>query len=111
MTRARIATLGLVLVAGLAVASTGFAQARVHEKVSIAVTGDIESVDAAAQSITVKSTNDEGIVYSVADNATILKGADKVSLGDLKEGWNVTMNGHDDGTTKLVTYIKVVKAP
>jgi hypothetical protein len=35
----------------------------------------------------------------------------KLALGDLKVGWNVVVNGHDDGTTKLVTFIKVLKAP
>jgi hypothetical protein len=105
-----LALLGIVLLA-LAGAGPAGAQARVEEKVNVAVTGDIVAIDAAARSLTVKSTHDEGVVYAVAESATILKGADPLALGDLKVGWNVALNGHDDGTRKLVTYIKVVKAP
>jgi hypothetical protein len=105
-----LALLGIVL-SGLAGAGSAGAQARVEEKVNVAVTGDILAIDAAARSLTVKSTHDEGVVYTVAESATILKGADPLALGDLRVGWNVAMNGHDDGTRKLVTYIKVVKAP
>jgi hypothetical protein len=109
--KTRISTLGLVALVGLTIAAAADAQQRAEEKVNIAVTGDIQAVDAAANSITVKSTNDEGVVYRVDDSATIMRGADRIALGDLQVGWNVAMNGHDDGTTKLVTYIKVVKGP
>jgi hypothetical protein len=111
MTSTRIFKLALALLLGLAWTGAAGAQPRTEEKVNLAVTGDIIAIDSAAKSVTVKSTNDEGVAYVVADNATIMKGADKIALGDLKTGWNVVMNGHDDGTTKLVTYIKVVKAP
>jgi hypothetical protein len=111
MTRTRISTLGFALLLGLAWTGAAGAQARVEEKVNIAVTGDIVAIDAAARSVTVKNTSDEEAVYVVSENATIMKGGTKLALGDLKTGWNVALNGHDDGTTKLVTYIKIVKAP
>jgi len=113
--RPRIPTLAFALVlmavAGLALARTSNAQPRVEEKTNIAVTGDITAIDAATRSITVKSTHDEGVDYTVDGSATIMRGASKIALEDLKTGWNVVVNGHDDGTTKRITFIKVVKAP
>jgi hypothetical protein len=109
--RTRISTWSTALLLALTLAGAAYAQPRVEEKVNVAVTGDITALDAAAKSITVKSTGDDGVVYTVADNATIMKGATKLALADLKVGWNVALNGHDDGTTKTVTFIKVVKAP
>jgi len=114
MTRARISTVATVLAVlwlGLVLASAATAQVRVEEKVNIAVTGEITAIDAAAKTLTVKSTNDEGVAYVVDGAATIMKGGQKAALGDLQKGWSVAMNGHDDGTQKLVTFIKVVKAP
>lgn len=118
MTRARISTLsfGLVLgvlglVLGVTLAGAATAQMRVKEKVGFAVTGEITAVDAAAKTVTVKSTNDDGVVYAVGDGTTIMSGARKLTLGDLAKGQHVALNGQDDGATKLATYIKVVKAP
>lgn len=112
--RLRIPTIALAIalaVTGLALARTSSAQARVEEKVNVAVTGDITAIDAAKRTITLKSTHDEGVDYVVDGSATIMRGATKLGLGDLKVGWNVVANGHDDGKTKLITFIKVVKAP
>jgi Cu/Ag efflux protein CusF len=112
--RTRISVLGSVVMAtvvGLALASAVGAQPRAQEKVNVSVTGDITAIDAAARSITVKSAHDEGVTYVVEASATIMKGSAKLAFEDLATGWNVAMNGHDDGTTKSVTYIKVVKAP
>jgi len=112
MMRSRISTLVAAMVAGLVLAGTANAQARVQERVSFAVTGEITALDVGARSLTVKSTNDQGVVYSVADSATILSGTNtKLAIGDLKKGWAVVMNGQDDGVTKVATYVKVVKAP
>jgi hypothetical protein len=101
----------ITLVCNLAVADLAFAQARVEEKVNIAVTGDITALDAEARTITIKSTNDDGVSYTVDGSATIMKGGQTLQLGDLKEGWNVAVNGHRAGDTRLLTMIKVVKAP
>jgi hypothetical protein len=95
----------------LAFASAGTAQPREKEKANLAVTGDVMAVDAAARQVTVKSTNDAGLVYAVDPAATILSGSQTLALGDLKVGWNVAMNGHQTGDGRVVTYIKVVKAP
>jgi len=109
--RTRISTLATVLMLGLMLASVVHAQARVTERGNVAATGEITAIDAATKSLTVKSTNDEGVVYVVDDSATIMRGATKLTLADLQKGWSVAINGHDDGTRKLLTFIKVVKAP
>ena len=109
--RTRIATVATVLMLGLMLGSAVHAQVRATEKGNVAATGEITAIDAATKSLTVKSTNDEGVVYVVDDSATIMNGATKLALGDLQKGWSVAINGHDDGTRKLLTFIKVVKAP
>jgi len=115
MTRARISTLsiGLVLglVLGLTLAGAASAQMRTKEKVGFVVTGEITAIDAAAKTLTVKSTNDEGVVYTVGDGTNIMSGAKKLAFGDLAKGQHVAINGQDEGATKRATYIKVVKAP
>lgn len=95
----------------LCLAAGAAAQPRVEEKVNIAVTGDITAIDPAARTITIESTHDDGIVYQVEDAATIMSGAQKLALGDLKLGWNVAVNGHALRGARTLTYIKVVKAP
>jgi len=109
--RTRISTVAIVLMLGLVLGSAVIAQVRVTEKVNVVATGEITAIDAATKSLTVKSTNDEGVVYVVDDSASIMKGATKLALADLQKGWSVAINGHDDGTRKLLTFIKVVKAP
>lgn len=109
--RIRISTVAAVLMSGLILGSVVNAQVREAERGNVAATGEITAIDQATRSLTVKSTNDEGVVYAVADSATIMQGATKLTLGDLQKGWSVTVNGHDDGTHKLLTFIKVVKAP
>lgn len=102
----------LVLLAWVLVSPEGAgAQARPEEKVNIAVTGDITAIDAAARKITVKSTNDAGVVYDVESSATIMSGGKDIALDDLRVGWNVAINGHEVRGNRGVTFIKVVKAP
>ena len=109
---ARISMLALALLFGVvAIGGAASAQPRVKEKVGFAVTGEITAIDAAAKTLTVKSTNDKGVAYTVSDGTTIMSGAKKLALSDLAKGMSVVLNGQDDGTTKLATYIKVVKAP
>jgi hypothetical protein len=95
----------------LALAGTAHAQARQLERGTIAATGDITTLDAAKRTITVKSTNDEGVTYSVENSATIMKGATNLKLEDLKVGWNVTVAGNELHGAKNLTMIKVMKAP
>lgn len=109
--RTRISTVATVLMLALILGSVVNAQVRVTEKANVAATGEITAIDATSKSVTVKSTNDDGVVYVVDDSATIMKGSTKLALGDLQKGWGVAINGHDDGTRKLLTFIKVVTAP
>jgi hypothetical protein len=101
----------LALVMGIALAHAVQAQPRVKEKNNIAVTGEITALDVNGSNLTVKSTNDEGITYSVDKGTTIMSGGRKIRLRDLRTGWSVALNGHQDGDTRRATYIKVVKNP
>jgi len=109
--RARTLALTACLLWIFALAGLAHAQARVEERGNLAVTGDITAIDAGKRQITVKSTSDEGLVYQVDGAATIMAGSEKRAFSDLEVGWNVAMNGHRTGDTRLVTFIKVVKAP
>jgi len=111
MRRFRVLTVFVGLMAGLVWASAVNAQARVEERVGFAVTGEITAIDVSAKKLTVKSTNDEGVTYMVGDGTTIMSGSSKLTLGDLKKGWAVVMNGQTQGDAKMATYIKVVKNP
>jgi len=108
---ALVSTLLLGLSAGVLWAPPADAQARVEEKVSFGITGEVAAVDAEARTIKVKGEHDEGLVYDVDGSATVLAGSEARSLGDLAVGSSVVMNGHGDGSRRVVTYIKVVKAP
>jgi hypothetical protein len=107
----RVFVLVCVLLWSIVLAGGAAAQPRVEENVNLVVSGDITAIDADARTITVKSTNDDGIAYQVDDSATIMSGAKKLALGDLKTGWSVAMNGHRTGDARRITLIKVVKAP
>jgi Cu/Ag efflux protein CusF len=105
----------LLLAASLLLVTTwahgAFAQARELEKANIAVTGDIKAIDVEKRTITIQSTHDEGVTYDVESVATIMKGGQKIGLGDLKVGWNVVVNGHDLRGKQTLTLIQVTKAP
>jgi len=111
MTRARITMLGFAVMMGLATATTVAAQARMREKTDFAITGEITAINTAERTLTVESTNDKGQIYTVNDTTTLMSGANNVTFGDLRRGMNVVANGHDNGETRLITYLKVTKAP
>ena len=111
MMRARISTLAIALVLGFALATSVSAQVRMREKTDFAITGDITAINTAEKTLTLESTNDKGQVYTVNDTTTFMSGANKVTFGDLRRGMNVVANGHDDGETRLITYLKITKAP
>ena len=99
------------LLATLTLSHAAAAQPRAEEKANLAITGDVTAVDVIANTITIQSTLDEGVTYEVDGGTTIMSGARKLALGDLKTGWNVAANGHELRGRKVLTYIKVVKAP
>jgi hypothetical protein len=111
MTRTRISTLGFALLIGFALATSVSAQVRMREKTDFAITGDITAINTAEKTLTLESTNDKGQVYTVNDTTTFMSGANKVTFGDLRRGMNVVANGRDDGETRLITYLKITKAP
>lgn len=114
--RPRISTMAVALafaaLLGISLAETATAQARVEEKASFGVTGEVKAVDVAKRTIDVMGAHDEGVTYAVDPAVTVMAGAEGgKELQDVVVGSSVVMNGHDDGTTKTVTYIKVVKQP
>jgi hypothetical protein len=109
--RFRVSMLLVGALTGLILSDAVSAQSRVEEKVGFAVTGEITAIDVSAKKLTVKSTNDEGVVYSVSDTASIMSGSNKLTFSDLKKGWSVVLNGQSQGDARVATYIKVVKNP
>lgn len=107
----RVLVLAASLLLVTAWTSGALAQAREKEKANIAVTGDIKAIDVEKRTITIQSTHDEGVTYDVESVATIMKGGQKIELGDLKVGWNVVVNGHDLRGKQTLTLIQVTKAP
>ena len=121
----RIALLGYVLLAGLALTAcrdaerpdAGGAQVPTQEVAQVptqAITGEILAVTTMPRELTVKSANGEGVVYNVALSATIQKGSDSLLLEDLRVGWTVVLTEIDPNPGYgpiTVRHIKVVKAP
>ena len=105
MTRTRIAWIAGAALAALLFASGGHAQS-----VNFAVTGKITAVDTAKKTISVKGANDDGGTYDVTSDTSIMLEKKKLTLGDLKVGWHVVLNGDSGltGKTRRATYIEVV---
>ena len=110
MTRARASWISLLALAALLITTTAHAQPEQKEAANFALTGAIVSVDVAGKTITVKGANDDGGLYVVNDDTTIMNGDKKIALGDLKKGWRVVLNGDSGlgGGKKVVTYMEVV---
>jgi len=104
-TRTRMAWIAGAAFAALLLASSSHAQS-----VNFAVTGKVTAVDTAKKTISVKGANDDGGVYNVTSDTSIMLEKKKLTLGDVKPGWHVVLNGDSglDGKTKRATYIEVV---
>src|SRR5258708_880699 len=89
----RLLRAACVAVALLAFAPRAGAQTRTDEAVDFVLTAQIESIDAAAKTLTLKGANGEGGVYVVNDKTTIMNGKKKIAFGDLKKGWRLAVNG------------------
>ena len=110
--RTRVSTLALGLVLGvLVLAGSAEAQTRTNERLGFAVTGVITAIRPETNTLTVKSTNDDGVTYTVTDTTSIMSGATTVKFADLQKGWHVAVNGQTEGDSRVATLIKVVKAP
>jgi len=71
--------------------------------------GPVTAVDVAKKTITIGG--DTGGTFEVDPNATLLSGAKKLKLGDIKVGWYVDGNGDLRGATnpkKVITYLEEV---
>lgn len=107
----RISTLAFAVVLGTALSNVASAQVRERERGNIAVTADVIEVDVETRKIKIKGETEEVMEYTVAESATILRGSTPIQLTEIKKGWNITVQGHHDGTSGSLTYIKVMKAP
>lgn len=97
----------LLLAGSAALAQTG----EQKEAADFAVSGVVQSVDAAKRSITIQGPNQDGGTYDVDPQAVLEKGDATIGLGDVKTGWNVTVNGDLRGAKKVVTYLSVEETP
>lgn len=102
--------LGLAVLAGLTlfVATTASAQEIKKEAMDRSASGEIVAIDAAARSITLKGANDDGGVFYLNDETTIMSGDKKLGFGDLKKGQWVALDSDDHEGREVVTYLEVV---
>src|SRR5262245_13168085 len=91
-------------------AAPAFAQVgEKQEAADFTVGGPVISVDVAKRTITIGGAT--GGTFEVDPNATLRSGSKKLTLGDLKPGWNVQGNGDLRGATnpkKVITYLEEV---
>lgn len=106
-----LSTLGLAVLLGVVLADGAFAQVRERERGNIAVTADVVEIDVENRKVKIKGETEDIMEYTVAESATILRGSTPIQLTEIQKGWNITVQGHHDGTSGTLTYIKVMKAP
>jgi hypothetical protein len=106
---ARIVRAALVAATFLAFAPQAGAQMREQEAVNFVLTAQIESIDAAAKTLTLKGANGEGGVYVINDKTTIMNQNKKIAFGDLKRGWRLAVNGDKSSGKNVATYVEVVE--
>jgi glutathione synthase/RimK-type ligase-like ATP-grasp enzyme len=99
----------MVAVTLFAVAPLANAQTREKEAVGFVLTAQIESIDAAAKTLTLKGANGEGGVYVVNDKTTIMNANKKIAFSDLKKGWRLAVNGDKSSGKNVATYMEVVE--
>lgn len=92
MNRIRPLALVLTVLFALGVASPAFAQQIEDAEETGAVTGVITSVDLVNKTVTVAGPNQDGGTYKVNADTSIMNGAKKIALKDLKKDWNVVVN-------------------
>ncbi|MGH7288548.1 MAG: hypothetical protein ACREI8_11080 [Myxococcota bacterium] len=103
-------SLALIALLALCLAAPAFAQEGENKEVaSFTFGGPVVSVDVAKNTITIGSST--GGTFEVDPNATLLSGAKKLKLGDIKVGWDVEGNGDLRGAMnpkKVITYLEEV---
>lgn len=110
MTTPGFATSMPALLIGLTFATLAFAQADQTEKVGVAYTAEVKSIDAKAGTIRVEGANGEAGVFQVGAGTTIMNGNQKVAIDGLHVGDWVAIEGDVKGKQTLATYIEVVEA-
>jgi hypothetical protein len=106
----RLALSALLALAGLALVTPALAQeGESTEIANFTFGGPVTAVDAAKRTITIGG--DTGGTFEVDPAATLLSGAKKLTLADIKVGWYVDGNGDLRGATKakkVITYLEEV---
>ena len=111
MTRKRALAWLLGLGMALVPASGAVAQKIQKEAASGAVSGTVLNTDTSAMLITIDGPNDDGGVYTLDKDATLMKDKQKIKLGDVKNGWSVTVNYDQREGKNVVTYLEVTETP
>jgi hypothetical protein len=106
----RLALAAMLALAGLAFVTPTLAQeGESTETANFTFGGPVTAVDAAKRTITIGG--DTGGTFEVDPAATLLSGAKKLALADIKVGWYVDGNGDLRGATnpkKVITYLEEV---
>lgn len=110
MTTPGFATSIPALLIGLTFATLAFAQTDQTEKVGVAYTAEVKSIDAKAGSIRVEGANGEKGVFQIGTGTTIMNGNQKVAIDGLHVGDWVAIEGDVKGEQTVATYIEVVEA-
>jgi hypothetical protein len=111
MNRIRSFGVALAVLIALGAAPSALAQTIKDQTETGAVTGNITALDVAAGTLTVKGPNDDGGVYKVDTYTSVMNGAQKVALEDLKTGWRVVVNYDTTDKGKVAKLIEVVATP
>lgn len=95
----------------LAAAPAALAQTIQKESASGAVSGTVLNTDTSAMLITIDGPNDDGGVYTLDKEATLMNDKKKIGLADIKNGWSVTVNYDQRDGKNIVTYLEVTETP
>lgn len=112
MNRRRALVSLIALAIGITYGSIGMAQTIEKAAAEGGVNGKVIAVDVAKATIQVEGPNKDGGVFAVDPAASIMNGATKVGLADIKVGWTVTVT-YDEPQTghRVAKMISVDDAP
>jgi hypothetical protein len=109
--RALVTPGAMILALSLGLAGLAGAQAVKEEKVGLALTGEIVSVDTEGAMLQVKEASGDATIFTVDEHTTIMNGDQKITLSDLRQGWQVAVDGDRAQGKPVASYIEVVDAP
>jgi len=92
---------------GIASAEEAVKPAPAQKNAPAGVRGEVTAVDAAAKSITIKSTK-QGVQLTVTDKTKIMVGKESKTLADVKVGDRAMANYKKEGDKNIATSIRVM---